>query len=277
MNLCQLVGNRQASELLWGSLAETYAERRCEMHVHFRAGFVNSWVAGDWCAIFHRAEDWLDFVNREECGHPEGHSNSREKADMRQPVLVLHGKLVELPEGIVGESVSSVVRLQPLDDCLRVWVDAPDLVAALPRIHLPVSEDGELQLPRSVFGQGIDAKVGDGKLKDEVVEGRTEVVETIANDEANFGGGRRLKDFDAKEFLGAISIGFAPSSVRVFLAPSVHFFVEAVQVVVRPVQPPLVVVGHRLNEQNERDTANKCNERSLAREGEPSQKIEQDL
>jgi hypothetical protein len=40
MDLGQLVGNRHASELLWSSLSETYAEGGCELHVHFRAGIV---------------------------------------------------------------------------------------------------------------------------------------------------------------------------------------------------------------------------------------------
>jgi hypothetical protein len=39
----------------------------------------------------------------------------------------------------------------------------------------------------------------------------------------------------------------------------------------------LVVVGHAREEQNEADTAGKRKKRSLAREGEPSQKTEKDL
>lgn len=123
---------------------------------------------------------------------------------MGQPVLVDVEKLVELPEGIVGELLPSVVRLQLLDSCLRSWVDTSDFVTAFARLHFPVTKDGELQQTRSVVRQGIDANVGDGKLVDQIVEGRTEVVEAVPDNQAQFVSGRRVEHFDPEEFLAAI-------------------------------------------------------------------------
>lgn len=82
MDMRQPLGNRHAAELLWGSLAESYAEGGCEIHVHFRAGFVDGGVAGDWCAIFNRTKDWLDFV-RSETMNPERDRSGSDKRDVR--------------------------------------------------------------------------------------------------------------------------------------------------------------------------------------------------
>ena len=107
--------------MLRGSLTETYAEGRREIHIHLRTGVVNGRVAGDWCAIFNRTEDRLDFV-RSEPMNPESKRNGSKEGDMRQTMFVLDGKLVELPEGVVSILVSSLVRLQPLDNRLCIWV-----------------------------------------------------------------------------------------------------------------------------------------------------------
>jgi hypothetical protein len=151
-----------------------------------------------------------------------------------QPVLVDVGKLVKLPEGIVGEPLPSVVRLPLLDSCLRALVDTPDFVAALPPVHCPIPKDGELQQPRPAFGQGVDLDMGKREVIDEVVEGGAQVMETVANDEPKFGG-RVVEDFDPKELATDIGIGFGPSSVRALLEPSAPFRFKALQVMKRPV------------------------------------------
>jgi len=71
MDTLQPCGDRHAAKLLWCSLAESYAEVGCELHINFRAGFVNGGIASDWCAVFNRTEDWLDLVGSE-AFNPEG-------------------------------------------------------------------------------------------------------------------------------------------------------------------------------------------------------------
>ena len=56
----------------------------------------------------------------------------------------------------------------------------------------------------------------------------------VSDDETKLGGGRWLEDFNPKELLSAISLGFGPSSARVFLKPSVYYGLKALQVVERP-------------------------------------------
>lgn len=250
MDMSQPIGDREASELLWGSLAESYAEGGCEIHVHFRAGLVNGGVAGDWCAIFNRKVDWLDFVGDGAFINHEGHMrNARVRRNVRQTVLVLVGKPVELPEGIVdGTLLPSIVRLQPLDDCFRVWSDAPK--HAVEFFQVTVATGGEDRKSRiSLDALGYPPLfVNNGEFEGEIVEGGTKVMEAVSNHEAEFVGGRWLEDFGPKELLGAISIGFTPSSVRAFFEPKIHFGFKALQVVDRPAEPPFVVEGQGAEE-----------------------------
>jgi hypothetical protein len=85
--------------------------------------------------------------------------------------------------------------------------------------------------------------MGQGQLVDEVIEGSTEVVDTVPDDEAEFGG-RRFEYFDPRQLVEAINIETRPRSVRAFIAPGSHFGFKAVQVIERSLEPPFVVEGH---------------------------------
>jgi hypothetical protein len=234
MDIRQPFGNRHAAELLWGSLAESYAEGGCEIHVYFRAGFVDGGVAGNWCTIFNRAEDWLDFVSFETVD-PERDGSGSDKRNVRQTVLVFDGKLVELPEGIVGKSLPSIVRLQPLDNDLCAWVNpSKHAVEFFQVIFATRAEDREGRIALDSLGHS-PLLIGNGEFKDEVIERVAEVLETVADDEAKLGNGRWLEEFDPEDILRAINIGFGVSAVRVTFAPSSQFCIKALQVVDRSV------------------------------------------
>src|SRR5215212_1884031 len=133
-------------------------------------------------------------------------------------MLVHVGKLLQYPEGVRHELILSVVRLQLLDSCLRVWVNAPDFVAAFPLIHCPVAKDGELQNPGASLRQGVDAHVSEGEFVDKVVKSRPEVVEAVADNEAELGG-RRLDESNLDELLVALTVDFHDIVVRVMRSP----------------------------------------------------------
>jgi hypothetical protein len=96
----QRIGDGGASDLFWDTLAEAYVEGGCKVHIHFRAGLVNDGIAGNWCAVFNRKCDWLDFVGSDAFRNPERETgNACGQGDIRQAVLVDVGKLVELTEG----------------------------------------------------------------------------------------------------------------------------------------------------------------------------------
>jgi len=248
--------NRHALELLWDSLAEAYAEGWLGLHVHFRAGFVEGGIAGDWCAAFNKAEDGFDVVNGEVVRNEVGRTHLREKNNMGQPVLVLIRKLVELPQWAAVNPIRSVVRLQTLDNCLRVWRDAPDHALAFARELCAIAEDGERRLALDV-GRDPPAVMSEGQFVDEVVEGGPEVVDTVPDDEAEFDG-RRVEHFEPRELVEGINIEVRPSSVRAFISPGSHFGFKAFQVLERPVEPPLVLEGHSKRQYAKRGDGELC-------------------
>lgn len=219
-------------------LPEGYAEGQEGVHVHLRVeAFDNRHMGGirrDLCAVFKRTEK--DVHGAGQMGHVgkvsvggDGHLRN-----VRHSMLVHVVKLLQLPEGVRRELVPSIVRLKTLDDCLRVWVDAPDFVAAFPFRHLPVAKDGELQFSRSVLGQGVDADVRQREFVDEVVESGTEVVQAIPDDEAELRW-NGFREFEVDELLTALSVEMTDVSVRFSLSPLAHLRVEAVQVMGGPI------------------------------------------
>lgn len=139
------------------------------------------------------------------------------------------GKLVELPEGVRRERIPSVVRLQPFDDCLRVWVDAPDSLSAGARTHSLGAKDGELRVSDEL-GRKRVAMAGDDEIIDEIVEGGGGVVETVADDEAKLGRDW-LGESDVHVLFAALAVGMTDVSVRFSLAPLTNFRVKTIQVI----------------------------------------------
>lgn len=144
MDESQFVRDRSTPEAFWNTVAEAYVEGWRQLHLHFRAGFIEGGVTGNWCTIFNRAEHRLDFINRKMRREKVGERNVHEKDDVGQPVFVFNGELVELPERIVRELLPSVVRLQLLNDFLRARINASE--HAVQFFHSPVGfggKDGE--------------------------------------------------------------------------------------------------------------------------------------
>ena len=102
--------------LPWGSVSERYADAHLEAHVHYGAR-----CGGEphhYCAVFYATQNWpLHRCDREmpDAGtlhYADGHD------DWRVSMLV---EVVERLEGVEERVIPSVVRLQPLDDCLSGW------------------------------------------------------------------------------------------------------------------------------------------------------------
>ena len=70
-----------------------------------------------------------------------GNSYGPEQNEMGQAMVIDVRKSVQSPEGVGFVVLPSLIRLHALNDCLRTWVDAPDFVFALPRLHTLVPED----------------------------------------------------------------------------------------------------------------------------------------
>ena len=118
-------------------VAETYNEGNAELHLHFRLGF----PAEEFCAVVHRSEkcvaDGHGSALIDDFGAGLGRADEVECS-----VLVDVAKLMQNPERVrqvVG--VPSVMRLQSLDDCLSVWVDAPNFVRDFLKSRSAIAED----------------------------------------------------------------------------------------------------------------------------------------
>jgi hypothetical protein len=206
-------------------LPEAYAERQEGVHVHFRVEALRGrgfgCVRENFCAVFVRPEIDVDCSGQEGYIGKVGVGGDGHLGNVWRSMFVHVVKLVELPERIGRELIPSVVRLQTLDEYLRVWMDAPDFVAAF-------------QPPRSTFGQRVDAEVGEREFVDEVIEGRAEIMEAIPDDETKL-----LRDgfreFEVDELLAALSVEMTNVSVRFSLSPLTNLRLKSVQVIGGPI------------------------------------------
>lgn len=193
----------------WQAATEAYAEKRAEVHIHFRVGYASGTVIqGDYCAVFDRAISPLDVMraNDAETGGMVGASYGLKQDKMGQSMLVNVRKLVQSPERVGFVFLPSLMRLQALDDCLCTWVDAPDFPFALPRIHNLVPEDWKLRTLSQLGGRRI-AVASDNKFIDEVVKGRPKVMQAVAKNEGEIDG-RRLNVLNSEDILAHLRIEF---------------------------------------------------------------------
>ena len=220
-------------------LPEGYAEGQEGVHVHLRvealskSGGVGG-ISRNLCAVFVRADIDGNGAGKMRRVGEIGDGTDSHLRDVRHSMLIHIGKLVELPQGVRRELISSIVRLHPLNDCLRFWIEAPDFPPMLSGVHDSIPKDQELKSSGEAFGQRVNADVGESEIVDEVVEGGAEVVETVADNEAKLCRDW-LGEFDVHELLTAFTIDMTDVSVRFSLSPLTNFRVKAVQVMGGPV------------------------------------------
>ena len=100
-------------------------------------------------------------------------------ADRNRPVLVEVAKLVELPEGVLVESIPSVVRLKRLDDLSRFrWKTCHDD----PKLTFDQSPWGGLMIDGEFGSRVRGVSVQQGELPRELVESGSQVVGDLANE-----------------------------------------------------------------------------------------------
>jgi hypothetical protein len=165
---------------------------------------------------------------------PEGYLFGHEECDVGQPVLVKVRESGQEPQLVGGVGVvPAILRLQPLDDCLRGWVDAPDHALAFVREVSAVTDNGELRISGHAPRE-LPLLMSEGKFICEVVKRCPKIVDAVANDGAESSGGL-LEDFDAKELVAALNVELGPKSIGVFFEPTANFRLYALQVLESPV------------------------------------------
>jgi hypothetical protein len=182
-NDCADVGERVDYGHACGvSIFERYAERAFVIHTHF------SGVSGEFCAThewpdgmgsrsFDRALEGAKAALRERVSH-----------GMEKAVLVPIGQKAEKSEWLDARSLPYVMRLQPLDDCLRRARATKNREATVGLLH----KDRKLDLvgARAAFPGRLFERVPH-KLIGEVIKGRTVVLNAVADHYADAGIGRR--------------------------------------------------------------------------------------
>jgi hypothetical protein len=130
-----------------------------------------------------------------------------DQSGVEHPVFVSVRQFAKKPK----HKVFSVVRLQGLKDCLRIWPDAPHLTSAVPSTELPTTPKDWKQ----VVGTG-GLSVEDDKLPEQVVKGAAGVVQNVPDADAPFQP-RWLDILRREDMATAFRIEISGDSVRVSL------------------------------------------------------------
>lgn len=208
------------------SVGERYVKRWVEIHVHLTV-----WNDEQFCALFHRADVEDDLIHTDESVDNlhmvTSAIDSRDIANMEHrsveiPMLINVAKTVESPK----VKIPTLVRLKPLDDCLRRWMDPAEA-----GFHCGLKLDFGLHDGKGVMPTG-GLPVGDNKLPDEVVKPSTKVVDDVPDFKTPF----RRSDGGAVEYpelLTGIDIDVARDRIELGLSEELNFILKNVQFLTR--------------------------------------------
>jgi hypothetical protein len=193
----------------WGRRREAYVQSRAEVHAH-----VLVWIDGIegvgtppsyLCAAFHGVSDPLQksahYSERDVLritGRPAEPLDGCGD-DVQHAMLVESIEFVEPPEGIVRKRLPSVVRLQPLDDCLGSRIDPANLAATRAGEHLrsgakshlvSVTDDREFGVLLDLIGERFSKRRRE--FEREMVERRTEALQAVPDQEPDLVGRQRV-------------------------------------------------------------------------------------
>src|ERR1039458_4128251 len=239
-----------------------YADGDGWIHLHARI----VWAEGDrseWCAVFQSERGYVgdSGVRGVDSG---GGDLGVQSEDV--PMLV---PVVELLEFDQGPRVAlSVIRLQPLDECLRRVPQLPDLISTVPSLRT----NGRLTLLVPVIGREAGTN-GEGsglvagphpivhcERHDQVVKGATGIVDAVS-EQCWEGWGKRSSNAKEEVFANAIRIGLGDHTQRVGLVPGAEFYLEAFQMFNCPRKLGIDagVIGHPLSSTHAREGAGDAN------------------
>ena len=219
------------------TLAERYAERWVEIHVHF------SLDAGEYCAVFYRpvVDEQVAEQLRLRGNQPSEFNRGSDKVEVA--VLLDVSKTIEQEKETIGTiRIPSLARLQFIDDCSDFAFHSGDRpIAVLMDCAGRLFTDRE---PRVLSGL-ISAL--DDQLPGEMIEGGPKVKEGITEAQGNAARrSERLTD-DVPSVIESLSVEIVNNYARLRLAEaeSVNVVPKGVQVLVRPYVLGLMPVGDR--------------------------------
>ena len=211
-----------------------YLRGDAEIHLHFvpRRGVLDG---PPQCAVYERS---IDGVAQGGAGNDcLTYKLWVDGDDGNDPMLRSIVESVEMSEA--SQPGGSVVRLQPLDECLRSWDHSGDLIQAaaacrlarLPvdsRVHDRVGEDRKLGKPTRVTDPG--------ECPSEMIERRPEFVYEGPDLVADPQGGQFSAEVNMDEFLRFVRVELGPKHNGIGLLEGADFSLELHQLLVRSIQ-----------------------------------------
>lgn len=217
------------------SLVEGYRAAELELHVHLRTR--QRLGLKDYCAVFTRAEPRADEVRDLAFSDVEAPNLPDARDQGRESVLV---EVVETVQDAQQTLISSVVRLESLKGCVHagwhplLWSD----LCAHGSTELG-GRRGDRELSHLLVRGWVGARHHDCEPVGEVVEGMTEVVDHVADQEpegAVVGVVRLLEDAEANDVVAGLKVTLSDDQAGVAFRPPLLGRVKRVQVFERPVQ-----------------------------------------
>jgi hypothetical protein len=239
------------------SLLERYVKHHMAFHVHLRVGCVGGTgplKASKLCATFEwprgvflqnlELEFWSVHFHMAESEH--------EVREMKVAMLVGVPEFLQDRKRLLGRILPVRKRLQPLDVCAKSWPDSPEAIRWLPspgdastRGIPPTGVegvDGEADAPPLVVrvfssegnNSGRRVSVRQGKLPNEMVERRAEVVDDITDDRPPFLHRRLPEGFTVEDYLACFYFNLGVDSVSVAIDERLDPFIQQAHVHIRP-------------------------------------------
>jgi hypothetical protein len=220
---------------------ESYIEGDLDLHVHFGLGAGSG--EGDtrnYCAVLKSSDGSL--VGDPKLGVPgvsDAVSGFLEglTSELVFPMFIPVRKVGQHGEYRNLGVLSHVVRLQPLDKCDIVVVDALDLsVPASERVFSFFGAGVEAGVERTLREDGEGgttrrfAVVPDDQLPGEMIQGGPTIVNDISNDGAPFGG-RLFSDLSPQDVLIALRVAFVDDFIRIAPQEPIKGFLKSLEVV----------------------------------------------
>jgi len=163
---------------------------------------------------------------------------------MESAVLVDIAKVVQFPKGVEFVALPAVIRLQPLNDGLRSWVDCPYLPETAPsyratsfitpRVKGLGFKNGELGIAQNSRVGGL----GSRELIGQVVEGGPQVVQDVSENQAELRWWFSVypENGGDDDITATLSLNLTVKSVRASVNVRGNFVFENLQVLLSPVK-----------------------------------------
>jgi hypothetical protein len=228
------------------SIRKRYVHRQADVHIHLQIAFskIGSLHPGHYCLCFYCGDgtDELDGMNRLYARKCE--ATEMDGGCMEQSVFVEIGQMCQLPKLVTSEIGAQLVRLQFLDDCLRLWVESINSrlltlehLRAAAALSLPVfiPNDGELGMLCDLIREHCCVVIGDRQSKDQAIKRATLMVENLTSDQRKRLQGDSVSTGFEQDYGRVIRITFKPRAAMVIADEPIHgSLLQLHQVLYRP-------------------------------------------